>query len=181
MPAASAAALSDHPATSTRSIHSARALTLRRALPCSFIRCPPWDWWLRHQPASKGHRMTYLTAGTTSSGTTSSSPPRKYARRHAAADHRPPVGRLRRRPAVPAVSSTARKCREAFLRVCVLARRRQRPPGRRTYLREELLSPSRQGRAVASRPAWRTPRAAGAAVVPPAPAPTSITPTATCG
>src|SRR3954447_7934415 len=72
MPAASAAALSDHPATSTRSINSARPLTLRRALPCSFIRCPPWDWWLRHQPASKGHRMTYLTAGTTSSGTTAS-------------------------------------------------------------------------------------------------------------
>src|SRR3954453_21599941 len=31
---------------------------------------------LRHQPASKGHRMTYLTAGTTSSGTTTRCPSR---------------------------------------------------------------------------------------------------------
>src|SRR3954471_12030376 len=33
-------------------------------------------------------------------------PSREGARRHAAADHGPPVGRLRRRPAAPAVSST---------------------------------------------------------------------------
>jgi hypothetical protein len=32
-------------------------LTLSLALACNLIRCPPWDRWLRHQPASKETRM----------------------------------------------------------------------------------------------------------------------------
>jgi len=56
-PAAAAASISDHPATSIRSTNNSRPFTLRRALACNFIRCPPWNWRLRHQPASKEARM----------------------------------------------------------------------------------------------------------------------------
>jgi hypothetical protein len=56
-PAASAACVSDHPARSTRSTSSSRPFRLSLALACNLIRCPPWDWWLRHQPASKEARM----------------------------------------------------------------------------------------------------------------------------
>jgi hypothetical protein len=54
IPAASAASITDHPALSTRSTNSSRPFKLSLAL---IIRCPPWDWWLRHQPASKEARM----------------------------------------------------------------------------------------------------------------------------
>ena len=60
IPAAAAASISDHTAPSTRSTNNSRPFTLRRALACNFIRCPPWCWWLRHQPASKEARMNNL-------------------------------------------------------------------------------------------------------------------------
>jgi hypothetical protein len=37
------AALSDHPALSTRSTSNSRPFGLSLALACIFIRCPPWD------------------------------------------------------------------------------------------------------------------------------------------
>jgi GNAT superfamily N-acetyltransferase len=62
---ASAALVNDHPARSTRSTNSSRRLRLSLALVCSFIRCPPWDWWLRHQPASKEARMNNVAGNYT--------------------------------------------------------------------------------------------------------------------
>ena len=56
-PAASAAAASDQPCRSIRWAISLRLFGQVRALAWSFIRCPPWDWWFRHLPASKGARM----------------------------------------------------------------------------------------------------------------------------
>jgi hypothetical protein len=44
IPAAAAASSSDQPA-SIRSTSSFRLFGQVRALPWSFIRCPPWDWW----------------------------------------------------------------------------------------------------------------------------------------
>jgi hypothetical protein len=42
-PAAAAADLTDQPSTRTRSTSSLRLFGQVRALPWSFIRCPPWD------------------------------------------------------------------------------------------------------------------------------------------
>jgi hypothetical protein len=46
----------DLPAKKRRTI-TRREFGQVRALACNFIRCPPWDWWLQHQPASKEARM----------------------------------------------------------------------------------------------------------------------------
>jgi hypothetical protein len=54
----SASCVSEHPALSTLSI--ARLFRLSLALACNLIRCPPWDWWPRHQPASKEVQMNNL-------------------------------------------------------------------------------------------------------------------------
>src|SRR4051794_7818417 len=55
--AASAAFVSVHSCSSTRWQSTLRLLKLKAALACSFIRCPPWDWWRQAPPASKGARM----------------------------------------------------------------------------------------------------------------------------
>ena len=55
-PAAAAASASDHPAP-TRSTNNRRLFGQVLALACNFIRCPPWDWWPKTPPASKGTRM----------------------------------------------------------------------------------------------------------------------------
>ena len=69
IPAASAASITDQP-PSMRSTSSCLLFGQVRALACNFIRCPPWDWWLRHQSASKEARMT--KPGRTYLGTTAS-------------------------------------------------------------------------------------------------------------
>jgi hypothetical protein len=55
--AAAAALVSVHPCSTTRWQSTRRALRLSAALACSFIRCPPWDWWRQTPPASKEARM----------------------------------------------------------------------------------------------------------------------------
>jgi hypothetical protein len=52
-----AASVSDHPSSITPRQITRRLLSLRAAVPRSFIRCPPWTEWLEHLSASKEARM----------------------------------------------------------------------------------------------------------------------------
>jgi hypothetical protein len=56
-PAASAAAASDQPSSNTRRQSSSLPFGLSLALPCSFIRCPPWTEVTWRPSASKEARM----------------------------------------------------------------------------------------------------------------------------
>ena len=58
-PAAAAASASDHPDSILATIRR-RLFGQVLALACNCIRCPPWDWWPKTPPASKGARMNNL-------------------------------------------------------------------------------------------------------------------------